>query len=274
MSLKAAEIESVLSLLRQVSATEIMPRFRNLAAADIRTKSGPLDPVTVADEAAERALTAGLKTLFPAADILGEEAVSKDFSLLRRLQKPGPVWVLDPIDGTANYAAELPLFGVMVALIEADQVLAGFIHDPLGDDTAVAISGGGAWMIANDGKRRTLRVAAPAPVKAMTGSISWRYLAEPLHSHVLHRLDRLASVMDYRCAAHQYRMLAGGHCHVNLFGRLYPWDHAAGFLLHREAGGYARRFDGSEYHPSVIDGGLLLAPDEASWHALANTLLL
>jgi fructose-1,6-bisphosphatase/inositol monophosphatase family enzyme len=274
MSLSKTEIAAVIALLRAVANTEIMPRFKHLAAADIRTKSGPLDPVTIADEAAERALTAGLKALFPNADILGEEAVSKDFSLLRRLQQPGPVWVIDPIDGTANYAAELPLFGVMVALIEADQVLAGFIHDPLGDDTAVAISGGGAWMIANDGARRPLRVAAPAPVKAMTGSISWRYLAEPLHSHVLHRLDRLASVMDYRCAAHQYRMLAGGHCHVNLFGRLYPWDHAAGFLLHREAGGYARRFDGSDYHPSEINGGLLLAPDEASWHALADTLLI
>jgi len=83
----------------------------------------------------------------------------------------------------------------------------------------------------------------------------------------------LAAVMDFRCAAHQYRMLAAGHCHAQSFARLLPWDHAAGVLLHREAGGFARQFDGREYRPSVIDGGLLLAPDAASWDALAEALL-
>ena len=268
-----AQVAAVVALLREVSRTQVMPRFRRLAASDIRTKSGPLDPVTVADEAAERALHAGLQRLFPGDDVLGEEAVSADFSLLARLRRPGRVWVVDPIDGTANYAAELPLFGVMLALVEADKVLAGFIHDPVGDDTAVALLGGGAWLLAADGTRRCLTVAPAVPVAAMVGSISWRYLAEPLRRQVLHRLDRLAAVTDYRCAAHQYRMLAAGHCHAQMFGRLLPWDHAAGFLLHQEAGGHGRRFDGSEYAPSEIDGGLLLAPDAQSWEALAAALL-
>jgi fructose-1,6-bisphosphatase/inositol monophosphatase family enzyme len=107
----------------------------------------------------------------------------------------------------------------------------------------------------------------------MTGAISWRYMRQPLRAHVMSRLDRLAGVTDYRCSAHQYRMLAAGHCHMQMFRRLYPWDHAAGFLIHREAGGYARRFDGSEYRPSEIEGGLLLAPDAASWFALEEALL-
>ena len=66
--------------------------------------------------------------------------------------------MIDPIDGTANYAAELPLFGVILALVEEDKMLAGFIYDPVGDDTAIAIAGGGAWMQSRDGSRRTLRV--------------------------------------------------------------------------------------------------------------------
>ncbi len=267
------EIAAVIGLLRDVAAAEILPRFKRLGAADVRTKSGPLDPVTVADEAAERALNAGLRALFPNDDVLGEEAVSADFSLLGRLQAPGRVWIIDPIDGTANFAAELPLFGVMAALVEGDRILAGFILDPIGDDCAVALAGGGAWMVARDGTRRRLQVAAPVPVNQMVGSMSWRFMAEPLRSHVLHRLDRLAAVTDYRCAAHQYRMLAAGHCHVQMFRKLMPWDHAAGVLLHREAGGYARRFDGSEYLPSSVDGGLLLAPDAVSWEALADAIL-
>jgi len=268
-----AEINAVLALLRDVSAAEIMPRFKHLSVADVRTKSGPLDPVTVADEAAERVLTAGLLRLFPETDVIGEESVAANPEMLQRLKAPGKVWVIDPIDGTSNYASDLPLFGVMLALVEADEVLAGFIHDPVCGDTAVAERGSGAWMIAPDGSRKPMRVADPAPVARMTGSISWRYMKQPLRAHVMSRLDRLAGVTDYRCSAHQYRMLAAGHCHMQMFRRLYPWDHAAGFLIHREAGGYARRFDGSEYRPSEIEGGLLLAPDEASWFALEEALL-
>ncbi|HVE20876.1 MAG TPA: inositol monophosphatase family protein [Acidocella sp.] len=267
------DTHEVIALLRAVAQAEIMPRFRRLGLEDVRTKSGPLDPVTVADEAAERALTAGFKKLFPGDDVLGEEAASADPELLQRLARPGRVWVIDPIDGTANYAAELPLFGVMAALVEADKVLASFIHDPLGDDTAVALAGGGAWTVARDGTRRRLKVAAPVPVGEMVGSLSWRYFTEPRRSRVLSRLDRLASVTDYRCAAHQYRMLAGGHSHVQMFGKLMPWDHAAGVLLHQEAGGYGRHFDGSPYTPSNFYGGLLLTPDEASWHAFDEAIL-
>jgi fructose-1,6-bisphosphatase/inositol monophosphatase family enzyme len=268
-----AEIDAILALLRTVAAEQIMPKWRHLDSDDIRTKSGPLDPVTIADEAAEKALGAGLKNLFPEADIIGEEAVAKDRNLLKRLREPGKVWVIDPIDGTANFAADLPLFGVMLALIEADKILAGFIHDPVGDDTAIAIAGEGAWMIARDGTRKPLRVAAPAPLTEMTGSLSWRYMPQPMRAHILSHLDKLAAVTDFRCAAHQYRLIAGGHSHVQMFRRLYPWDHAAGYLLHREAGGYAKRFDGTDYLPSDIDGGLLLTPDEASWDAIVEVFL-
>jgi fructose-1,6-bisphosphatase/inositol monophosphatase family enzyme len=273
MSLDETEIESVLALLRAVSAAEIMPRFRNLAAADIRTKTGPQDPVTVADEAAEAALTAGLQALFPGSDVIGEEAVAENPDRLNRLAHPGRVWVIDPIDGTANFASDLPLFGIILALVEADSILAGFIHDPVGDDTAIAIAGGGAWMQARNGARKRLRVAAALPVGEMTGSISWRFLPEPLRGRVLSRLDRLAAAPDYRCAAHQYRMLAAGYCQVQLFRKLLPWDHAAGVLLHREAGGYSAHFDGTPYLPSATTGGLLLAPDAQSWLELKNALL-
>ncbi len=273
MRLSDSDIAAVIALLREVSAAEIMPRFKHLAAGDIRTKSGPQNPVTVADEAAEAALSAGLQARFPGTDVIGEESVAAEPRLLERLREAGPVWVIDPIDGTANYAAELPLFGVMIALVEADEVCAGFIHDPVGGDTAVATAGGGAWLVAPDETRRQLRVAAPVPVAEMTGAISWRYLSRPLRAQVMSRLDRLAAVADYRCAAHQYRMLAAGHCHMQLFRKLLPWDHAAGVLLHREAGGYARRFDGSEYRPSETEGGLLAAPDAQSWRALHEVLL-
>jgi len=58
-----------------------------------------------------------------------------------------------------------------------------------------------------------------------------------------------------------------------VFNRLWPWDHAPGWLLHREAGGYAARFDGRPYSPTVTTGGLICAPDAASWQALRSALL-
>lgn len=268
------DINAVIQLLRYVAQTEILPRFKKLATGDIRTKSGPLDPVTIADESAEDALKRGLNRLFPEDDVIGEEAVAAGVARLERLREPGRVWILDPIDGTANFASELPLFGVMAALVEADEILASFIFDPFGDDCAVAVHGQGARIVAADGTCRTLHVAAPVPVAEMVaGAMSWRFMQEPLRAHVLQRLSLLASVTDYRCAAHQYRLLASGYCHVSMYQKLMPWDHAAGVLLHREAGGYARHFDGSAYKPSTTKGGLLLAPDEASWHALAGALL-
>ena len=205
--------------------------------------------------------------------MVGEEATSADPSRLRLLADAELAFVVDPIDGTSNYAAGLPLFGVMAAVVRRGEVVAAAIHDPVGDDTALALRGEGAWMQATDGQRSVLRVAAPVPVGAMTGNVSWRFLPEPQRSLVCRNLPRLGGSWDYRCAAHEYRMAAGGHCHFLFFNRLMPWDHAPGWLLHREAGGYSARLDGSAYRPTVTDGGLICAPDRASWQALRDALL-
>lgn len=266
-------VEHVVELVRAMARTEIMPRFRKLAPGDIQTKSGPLDLVTVADEAAEVRLTEGFAQMFPGCAVVGEEAATRDPVLMDVLKAAPLTVVIDPIDGTSNFAAGLPLFGVIVAVVARGRTVAAVIHDPVGDDTAVAVAGQGAWLQTPGGARHRLRVAAPAAIGAMSGTVSWRYLPEPLRTRVCGRLPRMAAVFDHRCAAHQYRMMAAGHCHFAVWNRLLPWDHAAGALLHQEAGGYLARFDGSAYAPSVFDGGLICAPDRAGWDALRATLL-
>jgi fructose-1,6-bisphosphatase/inositol monophosphatase family enzyme len=269
----ASALSDLAALLRQAARTEILPRFRNLAAAEIHQKTGPLDLVTAADEAAERLITAGLTHRFPAATVVGEEAASADPSLLDRLADAELAFVVDPIDGTANFAAGLPLFGVMAAALRRGEVIAAAIHDPLGDDTALALRGEGAWIETPAGRRSDLRVAPPAAVEAMTGNVSWRYLPEPARSTVCRNLPRVGASWDYRCAAHEYRMLAAGHCHFLFFHKLMPWDHAPGWLLHREAGGFSAHFDGSGYITSRTDGGLICAPDRDGWAAVREALL-
>lgn len=273
MKFGAAELGVLDEVLRDAARMEIMPRFRKLGAGAVREKTGPLDLVTEADEAAERFITAGLARRFPGAVVVGEEATAADPSRLGLLAKADVAFVVDPVDGTANFAAGLPLFGVMAAAIIRGEVVAAAIHDPVGGDTAFALRGEGAWIDGVGGQRTDLRVASPAPVERMTGNVSWRFLPEPPRATVCANLPRLGGTWDYRCAAHEYRMAAAGHCHFLFFNRLMPWDHAPGWLLHREAGGYSARLDGSAYTPMLTDGGLICAPDRPSWQALRDALL-
>ena len=272
MTLSEAECSRIIALMREVAATEIMPRFGRLSADEVRGKSGPLDPVTIADEAAERALTEGLRRLFPDCAVFGEESASVDPGEFALLKGSRPVFVIDPIDGTANYTAGLPLFGVMIALVENGETTAGFIHDPWRDDTAMALRGEGAFLIANDGSRNRLTVAGPAPFTEMVASLSWRYMAAPMREMVLLALPRFGSTIELRCAAQAYRMLGMGQCHAGLFLRTLPWDHAAGVLIFQEAGGHAAQLDGTPWRPDDLHGGLLLARDQAAWQEIKAVL--
>jgi fructose-1,6-bisphosphatase/inositol monophosphatase family enzyme len=151
--------------------------------------------------------------------------------------------------------------------------VAGIILDPVRDDASLAIAGGGAWAEDASGERRPLHVAASRPLAEMHGTASWSYMPEPLRSRVLKGLAGVWGASNYRCGGQEMRLVAAGGAHFALYHRLTPWDHAAGELIHREAGGHAARLDGSPYRPEHRSGGLLLAPDEASWTALADLLV-
>jgi fructose-1,6-bisphosphatase/inositol monophosphatase family enzyme len=265
----------VAALLRDATRAEVMPRFRRLAPGDIRAKTGPLDLVTEADEAAERMIAAGLLAMFPGCLVVGEEGTAAEPGLLDRLADAPLAFVVDPVDGTANFAAGVPLFGCMAAAFVAGQCVAAWIHDPMGDDTAMAARGGGAWVAGPTGQRlAALRVAERLPVAQMIGAISWGYFAEPLRSRIPGRLPRLAAAVNFRCAAHEYRLIASGQGHVAMYHRLMPWDHAPGALIHAEAGGYAALLDGQPYDPARHrSGGLLLAPDREGWEQTHAALL-
>lgn len=268
------QVEDVAALLRDAARREILPRFRRLAPEAVRAKSSPLDLVTDADEAAERMITAGLARILPGCVVVGEEATAADPRVLDRLADAELAVVVDPVDGTMNFASGLPLFGCMAAAVVRGEIAAAWIHDPLGDDTAMALRGEGAWIEnAEGGRIGDLRVAAPVPVGEMVAAVSWGWMPEPLKSRVTARLPRLAGAIGLRCAAHEYRLAAGGHVHALVYNKLMPWDHLAGWLLHREAGGFSARFDGSPFTPLTHSGGLIVAPDRASWDALHAALI-
>ena len=131
-------IQRVSAIVADVVASVVMPSFRSLRPEDIQAKHTPGDPddlVTIADKAAERYLIDALRELIPGAAFVGEEAVSEDPSLLGALSAPAPAWLIDPIDGTKNFARGVPDFGVMLALVDAGRTRASWMAVPAAQPT-------------------------------------------------------------------------------------------------------------------------------------------
>ena len=262
------EIAKLADILRLAAKEEILPRFRRLGSGDVRSKSEPSDLVTEADEAAERLIRRELEALAPDALFVGEESVAADPSLLAKLGSSDFAIVVDPVDGTFNFASGIPAFGVMASVVWKGETVAGIIYDPMGDDWVMAEKGGGAWLRRPSGEAVRLQVAAALPLPEMVGTASVAFMPEASRGRVLNNFTRVRMVANYRVAGHEYRTFASGHTQFVCFNKLMPWDHLPGVLISQEAGAYAARLDGSAYLPSHVDGGLLVAIDRASWDAL------
>ncbi|MGG7579909.1 inositol monophosphatase family protein [Rhizobium sp. Nf11,1] len=267
------DVTVLADLLRRAAKAEILPRFRRLGRDEVRAKSEATDLVTEADERAERMIKAEAQQLWPDALFVGEESVAADPALLGRLADADFAIVVDPVDGTFNFAAGIPAFGVMASVISGGETIAGMIYDPMGDDWVMAEKGGGAWLRRPEGEAQRLRAAEPVALDQMVGMASTGYLPAEKRAEVLGNLAKVRFLTNYRCAAHEYRTLAGGHVHYLMYNKLMPWDHLAGTLISQEAGAYAARFDGSPYLPQHLDGGLLIAPDKASWDTLRREVV-
>ncbi|NYT85168.1 inositol monophosphatase [Pusillimonas harenae] len=249
-----------------------MPRFTGAVLNNTREKSSAFDVVTDADEVAEHEIASRLRKLFPTAAIIGEEAAERDPSILEHIATADLAFIIDPIDGTKNFASGVPLFGVMVAATVRGEIVMGAIHDPVCRDTSFAVRGSGAWRQDENQQTKDLKVADPVPVSQMQGVAGSSFLPEPMRSIVAQNLPKMSMNFWMRSAAQEYRMAAAGHCHVLVYNKLMPWDHAAGWLLHREAGGYSAHFDGTPYKPSNFAGGLICAPDHLSWELIREAL--
>lgn len=268
MSRAVLDVDALMTILRDAAKAEILPRFRRLDDSMVRQKSEAIDLVTEADEQAERLIKARVAELAPHALFVGEESVAADPTLLDRLDEADLAVVVDPVDGTANFAAGLPLFAVMAAVVSKGETVAGIIYDPMGDDWFVAEKGAGAFMKRPDGSAVRLKVATPPTLDQMVGTVSIAFLPTASKPAVLGNLAKVRVAANYRVAGHDYRLFSSGHTHFVMFNKLMPWDHLAGTLISQEAGGFAARFDGSPYLPSHRAGGLILAPDKETWGLL------
>ena len=262
---------AVTRAIETVAAEIIRPRLGTMTAADIDEKSGPADVVTAIDVAAEHALRDALAAIDPDAVLVGEEGVAADPSRLAALNGPRACWLVDPIDGTANFAVGLPLVAVMVAHVVGGEARMAWIHDVMRNVTIAAAQGGGAFL---GGQR--LRTVAPRTAAHMAGIVSLRSGSRARAARIVARLPQIGLTLGLRSAGLEYMALAEGRVHYAQYNRLLPWDHAPGALIVTEAGGIVRRIDGTRYR-ACDDAGtgapLVSAADEQTWRWFVDDVI-
>lgn len=269
MAILSNERAGLLDAVRRAARDAILPRFRRLDPAEIQAKDGPDDLVTIADRAAETIIAEAAADLFPASSIVGEEGVADDPARLDLLSRPGACVVIDPIDGTHNYATGLAVFGTIVALVEDGETVFGLLYDPLGDDWIAAGRGEGAWFgRGGDPAARLSPPPMPADWRRAHGYLSIGHLAGALRPALLATAPRFAGLTSLRCSCHEYRMMATGGATFMIAGGNKPWDHAAGALVMAELGGRAETLRGAPYRPANRDGGVAAAPNADALAAL------
>lgn len=264
---------ALIALVRDVARAEILPRFRRLAPGDTAAKSGPDDLVTAADLAAERALGAGIAAILPGARVVGEEAVSADPATLDGLSEAPRAVLVDPLDGTWNFARGLAVFGTILSVLERGVPVWGLLYDPAFDDWVVARRGGGAWFARPEGAPRRLTLAGEPAREADAAAVTFMGL-ELFETAV--RPDLAAAMatarrtVSLRCSCHEYRTLLTGGAASIVAAASQPWDHAAGLLAVAEADGLARLASGGAPTPARESGPLLVARSEGEMAALID----
>ncbi|MBI4339570.1 MAG: inositol monophosphatase [Chloroflexi bacterium] len=240
-------LEVAAATLRQVGA---MLRHRFYEAKVVSYK-GPSDLVTDVDLEAERRIRQALSAAFPEAAILGEELGATGEGGLR--------WIIDPIDGTRNFAAGVPHFATSVALARDGEVLLGATYDAMRDELFHGVRGGGAYL-----NGRPLAVSRrTALAQCLLGFDIGSMDPKALHALRLveHLWPGMQSVRIMGSATLGLAYAAAGRVDLYFHHTLSPWDVAAGLLLVREAGGQV--LDRRTQQPATLDSSGLVASSPA-----------
>lgn len=210
---------------------------------EIRAKSTDVDLVTEADTECERFLSSRLADLLPSADFWGEES--------NRPPNSEYYWIVDPIDGTVNYATGVPFYSISIALNREDETLFGLVLKLPSGDLFWAERGQGAHRIRPDGREERLQVNHVdrlGDAMLTTGFPYHRTRHDDNNAaEFTHMLKRARSARCLGSAAIELAMVAAGATTAHWEGWLNPWDVAAGKLLIEEAGGIVTTYSGAPY---------------------------
>lgn len=223
---------------------------RHLGTLNAVEHKGSIDLVTEADRASERYLVEALGAAFPEASILAEEG--------GEVRRQGSyTWVVDPLDGTTNFAHGYPVFAVSIALLQGEHPVLGVVHDPMRQESFTAAAGKGAYL--GDRRLQVSDVTRLTEALVVTG-FPYDVRTNPRNNlpQFSAFLQRARGVRRDGSAALNLAYLAAGRFDGFWEEGLSPWDVAAGTLLVREAGGQVTGYGGSPADP--WDGHIVAAP--------------
>lgn len=238
-----------------------MPYFRQVETAEKMDGS----VVTAADLASQKFITGALAAEYPEILMLGEEMEAAEQEAVLASLDDRFIWCLDPLDGTSNFAAGIPLFGISLALLAHGERHFGWIYDPNRDELFFAAKGGGAWMNGERLRHKT----APAMRKSV-GAIDLKRLARPLAQRLAVEMP-FHSQRSFGSSAIEWSWLAAGRYHFYIHGGQFLWDWSAGSLILQEAGGVAHDLRGQPFNLKAIGNQSILASLgtdlQAAWQA-------
>ena len=245
-----AEVKRILSFCRQTAerAGAILARGFNRSHQRVAYK-GRIDPVTEYDLKSERYITGEIKKRFPDHAILTEEGTATGVDSQSR-------WIIDPLDGTVNFAHGFPIYCVSIGFEHEGKLMAGAVYDPERHELFSAARGRGAFL---NGKR--IQVAGERRLERALLATGFGYNIRTARRNNLGLFARMAKraqgVRRPGSAAIDLCWLAAGR--IDGFWELYlhPWDTAAAALIVQEAGGTVSRINGRPY--SVFDPDVLAA---------------
>lgn len=245
--------EFAIELARRAGALLLDLHRKAATSHDFATKSSPVDLVTAADVAADALIGAAIRAAFPDHSIYSEE------SAIGPLPQAEWLWVIDPLDGTTNFAHRVPFFGVNIALAHNGAPVLGVTFEPVTDQVFWAEQDRGTWLRQN-GQEQRLRVSPIAELSRSlltTGFPADRRTNPDNNLAEFNALERRShGVRRQGSAALELAWVAAGIVEAFWHPRLKPWDAAAGCLLIQEAGGVVTEYDG---RPWRLDSPTMVA---------------
>ncbi len=204
-------------------------------------------PLTEADLAAQRTISARLAALTPTIHMLGEESAPAAFEQRRGWQT---LWLVDPLDGTREFLKRNGEFTVNIALVDGSEAVLGVVYAPVTGVAYAAARGCGAFRRDADGTQRPIRVcgAAPATVRVLAS----RSHGDAALDRLLERLEPMQRISVG--SALKFGLLAEGQADLYVRrGRTSEWDTAAGHAVVNEAGGTVVDFAGQPLRYNMRD---------------------
>lgn len=240
--------------LRACSAKILLPGYQRVSSA--RKPDGSI--VTSADLDSQQFLQERLAQRYPDIPLLGEEmSASEQQTLLATRER---LWCLDPLDGTSNFAAGVPVFGISLALLDSAGTRQAWIYDPMRKDLYTAIRGDGAFL---NGQRLHRREAPE--LRAAVGVVDYKRLTHALALRLVTQ-QPFHSQRNFGSCVLEWSWLAAGRYHFYLHGAQQLWDRAAGSLILQEAGGQMSTLDGAALDPRDLQKHSVLATLDPQLH--------